>query len=666
MNMQSANVSTSAGFDNEKVKVLFIGNSITFHAPAPDVGWTGARGMASSEDVKDYVHIVTRGIEEKTGRTAEVKAVNVANSFERAYRNPDYDVIRGLAAFQPDYLVFAFGENVPPFSGDDDRLAFRASLEKLFSHFIYGRMQPNCVVRGTFWPNDTVDSELRHAASDYSFSFVKCSDLFADESMSATGLFSDAWVAAHPGDKGMAAIADRILKGFFPVESGYTALMDGKPQQIRPVRVSSMPFNLWAAPYQRPFDQTEIAGMINTEAEGETTWSVRAGRPFAKAIIRPLSSGVKTSVEGGEIRFALPGPGYYVLELDDEHSPLEIFVNRKRDFKKEKEEANIVFGPGLHEPVVVKLKSHDRVYIDKDAIVKGSFQIYGVEDVTISGYGTIDGGRNYREGNECYRDGMDSSIRIIDSKNIRIDGPVVTDSACWCVASFNSSDIEIAHLKVTGQWRYNTDGIDICNSQRAVVRDSYVHSFDDTLVVKGLSHYGEEYRVNDAVEDITFRNCVCWCSWGRTLENGYESFAPCFRNILFENCDLIHNDNAALSIHMGGDALLENIAYRNIRVEFTGPRVRGVIQTDRDQVFQPAHASSWHLVSITNDKLWPGFLKKDEVYPEFRYGNVDGLLIENITVYVDENSPEVSNIITPEEGTEFGRISIEEPVIIKV
>ena len=43
------------------------------------------------------------------------------------------------------------------------------------------------------------------------------------------------------------------------------------------------------------------------------------------------------------------------------------------------------------------------------------------------------------------------------------DGATVLDSCCWCVAAFNSSDLELANLKVTGAWRYNTDGIDICN-----------------------------------------------------------------------------------------------------------------------------------------------------------------------------------------------------------
>ena len=164
------------------------------------------------------------------------------------------------------------------------------------------------------------------------------------------------------------------------------------------------------------------------------------------------------------------------------------------------------FGPGIHDPVVVKLKSHDRVFIDRDAFVLGSFQVDNAEDVKVYGYGIICGSRNRRVGDNCYREGMDGAVRIIDSKDVVFDGPTVLDSCCWCVSAFNSSNLEFAHIKVTAAWRYNTDGIDICNSQHVRIHDCFIHSFDDTIVLKGNF---PEFDRKDPEEDIHVARCVC-------------------------------------------------------------------------------------------------------------------------------------------------------------
>lgn len=37
-------------------KVLVVGNSITLHAPKPEIGWTGDFGMAASCKKADFVH----------------------------------------------------------------------------------------------------------------------------------------------------------------------------------------------------------------------------------------------------------------------------------------------------------------------------------------------------------------------------------------------------------------------------------------------------------------------------------------------------------------------------------------------------------------------------------------------------------------------------------
>lgn len=196
------------------VKVVFIGNSITLHGAAPQIGWTNVWGMAASAKEKDYVHIVTRGIENRTGRRADVRVRNLAD-FERNFRTWDIAAgVQDLVAFQPDYLVFALGENAPNLATDDDKAAYRKAFTALVGAFLKGGKRPNVVVRGVFWANAAKDAQMAAAAKELNVKFVR-TDVAHEPGMMAKGLFAHPGVAAHPGDKGMAETAKRILGAFF-------------------------------------------------------------------------------------------------------------------------------------------------------------------------------------------------------------------------------------------------------------------------------------------------------------------------------------------------------------------------------------------------------------------------------------------------------------------
>ena len=641
------------------VRVVFIGNSITIHGVLPEIGWHNEWGMAAGAAEKDYAHLVIRGIERETGRRADVRIRNLAD-FERDFRNYDFEKLRDLIDFNPDYLVVALGENVAELESEAERHEFRDAFKKLLRSFLSDDAKPNTVVRGVFWPNEWKDAMMSHAASDLALPFVKA-DLAGDESMMALDKFEHDGVRRHPGDKGMAEIARRVLEGFFPKDSGYEAWADGQRVFVRPILVSAMPFNQWNPGYQRPADQTEVAGMVNIESDGPTEFRVRAARSFQSAKVRPLRAGVTPRIEEQEIVFTLPRPGQYVLELDGYHRPLEIFVNPKRDFSSEIREATMVFGPGLHEPVAVKLRSHDRVYIDKDAVVMGTFQAENAEDIKIFGNGVICGSRNRRpEDWHCF---CISPLCFIHSRDIVVDGPVVLDAAGWCVVTINSSNVEFANLKITGAWRYNTDGIDICNSQHVHIHDCFVHSFDDTIVLKGLPQ--AEYRKYPE-EDIRVERCICWCGWGRTLECGLETWASRYRGIVFEDCDLIHNNATALSVHLGGCAAAEDIAFRNIRIEYDASELSSVLQTGRDQRYAGEAPCSGNWLEAGNQKMFTpggdmysaeglGFDPTAEPYGTFR-----NLTVETIDITVDEGAvlPGIAMFAVP--GSLFGAVSISD------
>ncbi len=194
-------------------RVLFLGNSITLHGPAPKIGWTGNWGMAASAADKDFVHLITRALTETPGAAPETMVKNIA-AFERQYAA--YDIPQSLkdaVAFQADLVIVAMGENVPGLGSEKDQMQFAARVEKLLDQ-VRGDRRPTIIVRSCFWPDQAKDEALRQACRQVGGTFVDIRGLSKDEANYARSErdFQHAGVAAHPGDRGMQAIADAILK----------------------------------------------------------------------------------------------------------------------------------------------------------------------------------------------------------------------------------------------------------------------------------------------------------------------------------------------------------------------------------------------------------------------------------------------------------------------
>jgi lysophospholipase L1-like esterase len=194
-------------------KVLFLGNSITKHGPKADIGWEGNWGMAASAEARDYVHLVAQKLAGQNGHAPEIHVKNIAE-FERAHAV--YDVSSKLweaIAFQPDLIILAIGENVPSLKTPEDQTAFRDSVIDLLRH-IKGTRQPTVIVRSSFWANPAKDTALQQACTAVGGVFVDIGSLGQDERNYARSerSFQHDGVARHPGDRGMAAIADALLK----------------------------------------------------------------------------------------------------------------------------------------------------------------------------------------------------------------------------------------------------------------------------------------------------------------------------------------------------------------------------------------------------------------------------------------------------------------------
>ena len=194
-------------------KVLFLGNSITKHGPKADIDWTGNWGMAASAEAKDYVHLVAKALTEKQGSAPEVMIKNIAD-FERAYVG--YDIatkLKEAIEFRADLIILAIGENVPALKTPEDATKLQSAVTQLLQTLKADR-QPTLLVRSCFWANEAKDSALQKSCTAVSGVFVNISALAQDKSLygRAERDFKHEGVANHPGDKGMAAIAEALVK----------------------------------------------------------------------------------------------------------------------------------------------------------------------------------------------------------------------------------------------------------------------------------------------------------------------------------------------------------------------------------------------------------------------------------------------------------------------
>lgn len=190
-------------------RILFLGNSVTLHGPAPALGWYGDWGMAASSEEKDYVHVCMQHIREKMPNAAW--RLGQLADWERGFWK-DEEVLgdfQYLRDWNPDVIFCVFlGANT---LGDALREHdFEKHYRRMLQYF-----NPNgtakLAVTDMFWANEEKDKVVRAAVEKENAVLVHIGDLGETDEMMALHEYEHRGVAGHPGDKGMAEIANRLL-----------------------------------------------------------------------------------------------------------------------------------------------------------------------------------------------------------------------------------------------------------------------------------------------------------------------------------------------------------------------------------------------------------------------------------------------------------------------
>lgn len=273
------------------------------------------------------------------------------------------------------------------------------------------------------------------------------------------------------------------------------------------------------------------------------------------SLIRPLSLGIRPRVENNQVRFALDQPALLSIEINGStQRALHLFANAIEQNPPSADDENVLyFGPGLHEQPVIRLRSGQTVYIAGGAVVRSKIVADKAENIRVSGRGIIDG--------SVFDRWTQRTIPIDFNlcSNVSIEGIILLDPAGWTVNTFACKDVRIDNIKIISA-RSNGDGITAQSCQNFVAQNSFVRTWDDSLVVK---NYGDGVSGH-----MLFKNITVWTDLAQSCEIGYETKGPEMFDIAFEDITVVHNfHKPVMSIHNSDQAAIRDITFRNITVE---------------------------------------------------------------------------------------------------
>lgn len=199
--------------EHNGIRIMFVGNSITFHDPVAKIGWLNACGMAASAEENDYVHILERAVLQEYPDASF--CICQVSSWESQYKEGSkvHSLYSAAQAFEADVIIMRCVENCPV--ADLDLVRFEEELYSLI-YYLDQKKKAKIIITTGFWHNP-FDDVLREYARVHDCPCIELGDLGGNDAAKAVGLFEHTGVANHPGDLGMKYIAERIATPLMPL-----------------------------------------------------------------------------------------------------------------------------------------------------------------------------------------------------------------------------------------------------------------------------------------------------------------------------------------------------------------------------------------------------------------------------------------------------------------
>ncbi|WP_196803036.1 glycosyl hydrolase family 28 protein [Butyrivibrio sp. MC2013] len=319
----------------------------------------------------------------------------------------------------------------------------------------------------------------------------------------------------------------------------------------------------WNNAYLPPLGKTP---MTYFDFEGKVRLSVTMDEfDIEKVTLSPLSYGIepRISEDGHSVEFELDHPDNYTLTFNDSpERAVHIFTNSPEDGADipDPDDPSVIYiGPGEWDIECIMLKKGQTLYLAGGAVVHGIVNANFENDIRVCGRGIIDG--------SSFEGWKGNSARIPlkfdHCDDLTIKDVIVLGSNAWCLQGYDNQRGLIDGVRIISA-RPNSDGITLQSVQDYTVRNAFVRSWDDSLVVKNYDRNSE---------NISFENTQIWTDLAQSMEIGYETNKgkkadAYIRNITFKDITVLNNyHKPAISIHNADDADISDIVFDNITIE---------------------------------------------------------------------------------------------------
>lgn len=301
--------------------------------------------------------------------------------------------------------------------------------------------------------------------------------------------------------------------------------------------------------------------------------------PLPEAVVlRPKRLGYSAEQSAHEVNFHLPAAENLFVDMPGinprshpELKPLYLFPYdpaARAEPPAAEGKLHRFTGGQVHEVGELWLGSGDVLWIEPGAVVRGLIRSEGVENLHIGGQGVLDGSYIPKGGPLKH----ERTILLNNSANITIEDITIVDPSAWTLVTVGCDEVTIDGIR-TITIGGGSDGIDLVATNHAVVRNCFLRTGDDCVVIKAFTHTADGKRSLDRVrdvDDILVERCtLLQDGGGNALEIGHELLCDSIANITFRDCDIVHvhGFGAALSINNGAWGTVRDVRFEDLRVE---------------------------------------------------------------------------------------------------